>query len=1051
MKRLTLILMVVLLLTIFAPAIEGTMVTEDDVLVIQEDETRRYSDQILFLERDLQVKGTMILDNVTLLLNATRHNSFIVEDGGNFVMINSEMMAYQSYVTPSIKYEVKEGWNTLCFPFYREDDSLRKVLEPFEGRYDKVYYYDAYQGAWKSYVFGRAEHFNTLTEINRSMTVNIHFTEDIEVNTRGFLPDEMVYSLKKGSNFISYPFAETMQSGDFLSDVIDNVSAVETVIEGETHKLSSTDYMIPGRGYIVKMNNSTLLTINNPQGIPDKRAKSMTFSGGIYFTFNPGSSGTITDSIVRGYGNEEGKPDIVIRSSAVSIENSFFTDNYIGVKVEEAAPKIETSEFNSYAEAGIKLQNSSTLILNNHFDSEINWAVYIHRGSPMIEKNTFTGKGGIYTSYSSVTISDNTFTEIQENGLYLNQGAPLIDGNTFSTIQRAAVRTLDSNFYARDNVFTYNGGGIHSIEGVATIEENQFVENGYDVNLQKLMPNSKISRNYFWDTQGWTIRISDSQDVILKSNIVRGATYGMRLTGGNDLNVEDNEIKNCYGAGVMISSSDNIFFHGNIITDNSDLGLEITDSSGVVYDNRILANSGGVLLSADIHFLNNTIANNRLFGISVYDASPFIENAVLSGNANQAIRFEDSETIVKTSSIIGGNYHLYLLSSYITSINSYFDEEKVWMDQHSDLEIIHHFNLSMKEDEEIIGYNISSLLPPGTVITGVKDYGNVSITVDGEGNLNILPPPNYYGIVNFTLNLHVYDSVSTTFPITLVIEPVNDPPILEIVEFKIIYDPTNIRWVISYTDVDEEPPRYIELVVNGDHYPMKELNETDTTFADGKLYYYEMYLDPGEHEYYIIAEETNTLGPNVTVRTARHDFSVSPPVETLSRMAVAFGGFSIIIFVVALLLLFSDKTLKKKKVILDEDTVECVDDDDGLSTSKMIEELEGGLEEIDRKRMTVNSLPVLKKKETIESKRKLRTVADSKDLIVSDDEEKERIIDEVGDVAWDNEQVEKEEITGRRKRRFLKYGEKRTVQQKRRVIKTDDGIKKKNRTLKNST
>ncbi len=1046
MKQLTLILMAVLLLTIFAPVVESTMVTKNEFLVIQEDEILRYSDQILFLERDLQVKGTLILDNVTLLLNATEHNDYRVEDGGNFVMKNSEMMAYQSYVTPSITYGVSEGWNMLSFPLYREDDSLRAVLEPFEGNYDKVYYYDAHQDSWKSYVFGRPEHFNSLKEINRSMAVEIHFTGGIEVNTKGFLPDNMEYDLKKGSNYISYPLSGSIKSGEFLSDVIHDVNKVETVINGETQELAPEDYMIPGKGYNVKMNKSALLTIDVPKGISDNRASSMTFSGGIGFTFDKGSSGTIQNSIVRGYGNEEGSPDIMIRSSSVSVENSVFTDNVIAVQVEEASPKITYSDFTSYAETGIKLRNSSALVSNNNFASEINWGIRTYRGTPLIEKNNFTGRGGIRTTLSSATITNNYFTNINENGLYLDGGVPLIEDNTFSNIERASIRTQSSDFNAKNNVFSDNSGGIYSTDGITTIIDNQFVGNGYGINLQGVISNSTVSGNYFWNTLGWSIKISDSPSVNIRDNTIRSANYGMRLSG-KYLRVENNEIKNCLGTGVMISSSQNVIFKENRITDNSDVGFEIVDSSGIAYDNRIIGNSGGALLSADIHFLNNTVANNRIFGITVNHASPFIENAIISGNSHHGIKFEDSDSIVKTSSIIGSDYHLYLLSSHITSINSYFDNDAVWIDQLSDLDIIHNFNLSMKEDEELYGFNLSSMLPPGAVITGVKDHGNVSITVNDDGNLDILPPQNYYDIVNFTLNLNVFDSVKTTFPITLMIEPVNDPPILNVKEFDISYKPTYIRWVVSYTDVDEEPPRYIELVVDGDHYPMKELNETDTSFADGKLYYYEMYLDPGEHVYYIITEENNPLGPNVTVRTALHDFKVSPPVQEMTSFTLAFGGLSLVIFIIVLFLLFSDSVLKRKKNILDDDMVECVDSEEDVSTQCMIEELEKDLDELDRKRMIVQSLPVLKKRESIENKRKLRTVSESSDELVSDPdevEEPESIIDEVGDVDPDDEDIN-EEKAGSRKRRFLKYGEKRIVKQKHRVVKTDSGIKKKHR------
>ena len=1052
MKSLSLIVIVVLFLSLLIPGIfsDCTAFNEIDGLIIDPGETKRYSQQTLYIDGDLRVEGNLFLDNVTLILNANGDNDFRVLEGGNLVMDHCEIISYQKFVSSEITYDIPKGRNRLSFPLYREDDSLRSVLEPLDGYYDSVYYYDVYNKTWRTYIFGRPDHFNNLKSINRSIAVEVNFLESISMTTQGFLSENKVYHLKEGDNWISFPFSQPVRKNDFLSDVIDDVISVETVIGGNTHMVQGNGYMHPGMGYSIRMNSSAILTVEVENGISDGKVGEISYSGGLGLIYEDGSSGSIRNSMIHGHITKEGAPDIVLRSSTVSLLNSVFEDNHIGISIEDASPQISKNQFNGFFHAGIKMVDSSSVIIDNDFLSEEGWGIHIHGSSPIIQDNRFRCKNGIYTRSSSVTITENEFEDVEEYCVYAEGGKPLVDGNSFFNTKISSIRTTDSDISVYNNLFSNNNGAILITGGEVKLHENQFFDNGFDIELQRGKANSTISKNTFWGTDGWALNIEDSHGVIVHGNRIEKANHGMRVSGEN-IRVERNHIQKCNHLGILVTSSYNFLIEENIIRGNLGIGLEIKGSTGLVFSNSILENSGGASISAEIHFFNNTIANNRVFGMSVYDSSPYLENTIVSGNANIGMRFEDSNSIVKTSSIIGSRHHLYLLSSNIVSINTYFDRDNLWMDHESDIEIIHDFNISMKEDEIITGYDIRPLLPPTAVITGVTGHDNVTISMDDQGLLNIAPEKNYYGVVNFTIRLRVFDTRNTLFPVKLIIEPVNDPPVLEIVEFRIDYDPIRIRWVVSYLDVDDQPPMFVELVVNGDHYTMKEVDEEDTSYARGKLYYYEMYLEPGAHEFYVVAEETNPLGPNVRVRTSLRSFDVRPPDDQLTIFAMVFGGLSLLLLVIAILLLFSDSVHKSRKRTLNLESVECADSEEE-SIQVMIGRLERDLQDIDRKRLELKTLPVLKKKEAKKEELpvlKKKTPETSKKLrALSEDDPLEDIIDVVGDSAV-HDVIDKKEKKSRRKR-GLKSEEKLVIKQKHRVLKNDisKGAGRKHRSLK---
>ena len=61
---------------------------------------------------------------------------------------------------------------------------------------------------------------------------------------------------------------------------------------------------------------------------------------------------------------------------------------------------------------------------------------------------------------------------------------------------------------------------------------------------------------------------------------------------------------------------------------------------------------------------------------------------------------------------------------------------------------------------------------------------------------------------------------------------------------------TEINFSIVYTDMDNNNPLYINVVINGISYPMEKYNVTDNDFTDGCIYQLLTYLQPGDYNYF---------------------------------------------------------------------------------------------------------------------------------------------------------------------------------------------------------
>jgi hypothetical protein len=114
---------------------------------------------------------------------------------------------------------------------------------------------------------------------------------------------------------------------------------------------------------------------------------------------------------------------------------------------------------------------------------------------------------------------------------------------------------------------------------------------------------------------------------------------------------------------------------------------------------------------------------------------------------------------------------------------------------------------------------------------------------------------------------------ATVYNIEIYVKPVNDLPIL--MAPNVTWNPVKSAYNFSviYLDVEDDPPRYIDLKLDGAHINLVEAERGDTTYKDGKKYYYETPLTPGLHTYRF--ETADYTG--MQIATEYFELAVEPP------------------------------------------------------------------------------------------------------------------------------------------------------------------------------
>ncbi|MGM0406055.1 MAG: right-handed parallel beta-helix repeat-containing protein [Thermoplasmatota archaeon] len=1016
---------------------------EEDTSVIGKDQTEEWKNKEVIIDETVNVRGDLDIENCDVYIKSTDEGEIIVKDGGNLRIEDSTVQPYYRKYYSSISLELEKGQNMISFPFLREDYTARDVLKPLDGHYDSVWHYDPESG-FLTFKPDREDHFNTLKEIRPGMGVMINITSATILEMDGVLEDNFQRVLEQGLNMISYPGREEKNVSSVFSEDLSYIDSITTMTDGEEITLSENDTMVPGKGYWVNANDKFIFEFQNEKGLPVEEFSEFEVGRRTRIHYEPGSTGYIRDSEFEYLGDSIDYSGLVIDSGSVKVDSSRFDENYIDINIRDASPSIQNSEFRNATYTAILSTNSSFDATDNYFFESSDHAIIVNSGAPLVSGNDVGSNKGVWLNKSNAAISSNDFYEGVEHAVTIHGGEPVVEENNFLDGRRSAVRTFDSNVTIIGNTFFGNQGGINGEGGRPRIINNLFKEEGYGILIQR--GSADIRDNDIRETKVWSIDVEESTDLSILNNRIRDSSFGIRISG-NSSYIHGNVLEDSGEIGLMIRGSRDIRLEENTITGSSGRGLYIETSDGMVRRNTINNNHAGVELRSSVLFIGNTVSNNDVFGINVQRSSPYLEDNILSNNENNAMKFERSSSVTRRNSILNSRYHFYLIDSSIKVVDSAFRRDRVYLDDQSEFMVKNTLNASMDEGTTHTDYSIHESLPPEAEITGV--HGSERVDVDIQPNsIHFLPDDHFWGTVNMTFNVTIFGEWDTEIPFVLEVNPVNNPPKLLNETVKVTYEPTKVRWEVIYEDKDGNLPTYIELVVDGDHYQMKEYNGSDQHTFYGKKYYYEMYLEPGTYEYYIETEENNTLGANSTIRTRFYDLDISPPKPGWLGMsdmeAAGVGTFLLFAVIILLYLRVRDKN-KQKDSSISEDKISSKDmiktlpvmkkrsnfnkENEEKSTKKPSHEKDEKAEKTGTK-----TLPVMKKREGTNSKkediRKHRVIKEEEQSEEDDDEETEPIIDTVSDEP--DEEVEKDVS---KKQRVIRN--KKTVQPKKRVLKEE--------------
>ncbi|GEM_PF-5588436 len=1035
----------------------------EDGIVVPYGETVILEDETIFVEGDIDVRGTLILRNVDLILNTTTDSSYIVRDEGVLTVQGSRITSYEDFINRNFTLELKEGYNLLSFPFVRENNNVSSVLSSIDGHYDNVMFYDAWDQdrPWKSYNIYRPDHFNTLKEINRTMGVLVNITEETVIEQEGTLPSTTEITLLEGQNMVGFPLDEPMHVVDAFSDIEHDIQKVEEETPEGRRELSSLERLVPGRGYWITTNNETTWVIDVPYGITYEHALELSKGQGIGFEFEKGSVVSIEDSEVIGSSNPEAKPDFTVRSKEVTFSRNEFIGGSTNILVESASPDIRRSSFIGYSNSAIHIKGASPTVRQNQFSSTRGWGVIVDEGSPTVIDNEFRGHQGVLLNSMDGTVLHNTFINLESTGIHVQGGEPTIEDNVFADIISRAVDVSSSNLVLKKNTFTGVNTGVLVEDSEVLVEDNYLEDVGSGIILRN--SNGLIVGNEIRGALSWGVRVSSEMNVTIAENQIYDGSNGVRLSGG-DINFVTNDVSNNTGIGMLAVDVGTLQSRANNIHGNDGLGVKLEDSRGAFIDNSVTSNDGGGLWTdSPLWIANNTISRNEVFGLSVEDSDPYVENNTFFLNPLNGLMFKDSSVMISSSSVLGSRYDLYLVRSNVTVIDSFLDPDSVWKDSHSHVSYISRLSVTMEEDTELRDFDLKGLLPPDTSILNVSDHDPIDVEIH-EGGIDFIPPENYHGTVNMSFDVLVAGSTIASFPLSLEVTPVNDPPEIDEIDVLISEDSGKVTWLLNYQDVDGYPPTYVEIVIEGDSYTMETIHEGYQDFAYGVTYRFEKYLSPGTYDYYYEAEEYNPLGENITVRSEQRSLEVpsstAPLLDTLGETLLLLAVIVLSFFIVFKLISgYRDDDDSNNLNIHGENWIEDFSHDEKIFSED--DAKSDGFKELPvlKKKRPNKEMPVLKKKGPKEDipvlekkdktpekkeKRKYRIVADKEETI-DEIEEDGMLIDVVGEsqeIPLENEvDVSKSEL--KRQRRIKQDRERWTIKKKQRATKENLSGKKK--------
>jgi parallel beta-helix repeat protein len=190
-------------------------------------------------------------------------NGLVAGGGKNPYIIDSDSQDNYPLIGPSPYFPtenytlLKQGWNLISIPLIQNDQNLTKVLEPINGYYDAVQWYDITDpnDPWKHYKVGKP-FGNDLKKLNETKGFWIHITQpgDTIFLYNGTQPtSNQSITLHPGWNLVGYPSLRSYNRTQGLNNLtfgqeVDSIWTYDAALQ-KWKEIGPLDYFELGRGY----------------------------------------------------------------------------------------------------------------------------------------------------------------------------------------------------------------------------------------------------------------------------------------------------------------------------------------------------------------------------------------------------------------------------------------------------------------------------------------------------------------------------------------------------------------------------------------------------------------------------------------------------------------------------------------------------------------------------------------------------------------------------------------------------------------------------------
>ena len=519
-----------------------------------------------------------------------------------------------------------------------------------------------------------------------------------------------------------------------------------------------------------------------------------------------------------------------------------------------------------------------------------------------------------FSTYAGIKLDNVTNAIIYNNTCYNNMAGlelsstnnSLLDNNS---IVEAQYMGDGLKMYSSNNNLIYNNNA----------SDNSKAADGYGIYLSSSCNNTFINNTLNDNVDGVFSVSSSNNNTFFNNTMNDNSWFGLEFSYSHKNNATNNTINNCQ-YGIVFSYSNYSVIRYNQISPIQDLfdfggtgpmiGYYIENNEGpnepILTDGSVGPSSGNITTNF-IYTVNYSNPNN--------EAPLFVR-----------IKIDDIEYDMNKQDSDDSIYTDGCLFNYTKNLTQDFHSYMFYTS--SDIQ-----NITLPKLGEFVGPEVlpiielteGSVAPETgnseTIFTFSVNYTDpfdqepdlVTVVIDSIPHEMIKQDPSdstysdgciYNYSTTLTSGIHLYHFNATNGTI-LVRNPDSEDLILTVINLipsltdgnvdPVTGDPSTIfTFKVNYTDLDNDAPNFIYVVIDNTNHIMQKLYPTDTTYSDGCIYICSIQLSVGNHIYFFNASDGNYL-VNTSIKSKPTVFDNTPPphIPGFTVLFVLIGIFSI--------------------------------------------------------------------------------------------------------------------------------------------------------------